>query len=194
MIKYSFIVPVYNEKQNIFPTVHEIFKFHKIPNQFEILFIDDNSPDGTADEVNKAHLIYSNVKLIQHGNKEGIGAALAFGCRFARYDHIVFIDADLSQSPSYIAQMIKYIELGYDMVIGSRYLKNSKKINQSFFRKYGSYLFNIFTKFILRINVTDITHSFRVFKKDIFFFSGKIYYPKRSSIIFDRIYLFNFIK
>lgn len=170
MYSYSFIVPVFNEKQNIFPTIDEIFKYHKYPNEFEILFVDDNSPDGTASEINKACSKYSNVKLIQHGKKEGIGAALTYGCKFAKHDLFIFIDADLSQSPSYIPQMIKHIESGSDMVIGSRYLKGSKKINQSAFRKYGSYLFNLFSKLILGVPVFDITHSFRVFKKDIFYF------------------------
>lgn len=190
MLSYSFIVPVFNEKQNIFPTIDEILKFHKRPNEFEILFIDDNSPDGTAEEINKAHSKYPNVKLIQHGKKEGIGAALIHGCKFAKYDLIVFIDADLSQSPSFIPQMIKHIEYGCDMVIGSRYLKGSKKINQSAFRKYGSYIFNLFSKLILRIPVFDITHSFRVFKKDIFhFLENSITQKGHPSFLIEFTYL-----
>ncbi len=168
MLEYSFVIPVYNEIDNILPTINEINKFHNDKNKFEILFVDDDSPDGTSNEILKASHKFSNVRLIQHGKKEGIGAAIFYGCSFVKSDLIIFLDADLSQSPSYIIEMMNIINNGSDMVIGSRYIKGSKQINQSYFKKYGSYFFNRFTSLLLGIKLNDITHSFRIFKKSIY--------------------------
>tara|TARA_B100001057_G_scaffold221315_1_gene221706 strand:+ start:2701 stop:3408 length:708 start_codon:yes stop_codon:yes gene_type:complete len=164
---YSFVVPIYNEKKNIAPTINEIEKYFS-NEKFEILFVDDNSPDGSADEVNYISSKNQKIRLIQHGKKEGIGAALNYGCKYTNGNLIVFIDADLSQSPKFINDMTLIIHQNYDMVIGSRYMKNSKILNQSLFKKTGSYMFNIFTRFLLKIKLTDITHSFRIFKKKVF--------------------------
>ena len=164
---YSFVVPIYNEKKNIAPTINEIEKYFS-NDEFEILFVDDNSPDGSANEVINISSKNKKIRLIQHGKKEGIGAALNHGCKFTNGNLIVFIDADLSQSPKFINDMSSIIYQNYDMVIGSRYMKNSKILNQSFFKKTGSYIFNIFTGLLLRIKLKDITHSFRIFKKDVF--------------------------
>lgn len=164
---YSFVVPIYNERKNIVPTIEVIEKYF-INENFEILFVDDNSPDGSAEEVISLSEKNHKLKLIQHGKKEGIGAALFYGCKFTKGNLIIFLDADLSQSPFYIKEMMKFICLDFDMVIGSRYLKGSKQVNQTLFKKYGSFFFNKFTGLILNINLKDITHSFRIFKKNIF--------------------------
>lgn len=168
-IKYSFVVPVYNEKNNILPFILEIKKiFINEYKNYEIIFVDNNSPDGTEDEVNRLSKNYDSVKLLQHGVRRGLGAAIRFGYDHAIGDIIIGIDVDLSQSPKQLFSMIRKVEIEkYDMVIGSRYLKDSKFLNKGLIRKIGSSFFNKFSSFILKTNLSDGSHSFRVFKKKI---------------------------
>lgn len=163
----SFIIPVFNEKENILLTIREIYKYFD-EKKIEILFVDDNSPDGSAKEIEKHSKHYKSVKLIQHGKKDGIGAALQFGCKYAKGEYLIFLDADLSQSPKYLYGMISLLDDKTHMVIGSRYLNKSNILNQSMFRKYGSRLFNIFLQIVFILRIRDTTHSFRVFKREIF--------------------------
>ena len=94
----SVIVPVYNEKENVEPTAREILgAFGQLVSDLEILFVDDNSPDGTADEVIRVSGLASQVRLVQHGKKEGIGAAHRAGYEAAKGEYVMCIDADLSQ-------------------------------------------------------------------------------------------------
>ena len=168
-VEYSFVVPVFNEKNNILPFILEIQRvFIEISNNYEILFIDDNSPDGTARTVNELSVKYNNVKLVQHGTREGLGAAIMFGYRNAKGNIIIGMDVDLSQSPIYLKSMLaKLNNEDCDMIIGSRYLKNSGFKNKSFIRKIGSIFFNKLTSYLLGIKLTDTSHTFRLFKKEI---------------------------
>ncbi len=167
-IHYSIVVPVYNEKKNILQTIKKIKNIDSDNKKVEILFVDDNSPDGTAKEVIRLSKQYKNVRLIQHGKKEGIGAALLFGCKYARGNLIIFLDADLSTDPEFILKMENLLNDGCDMVVGSRYLKTSSQSGKSYSKIIGSKFFNIFTKFVLGLPIKDITHSFRVFRKEVY--------------------------
>ena len=123
----SVVIPVYNEKQNIASSVERILaEFGPAGGQCEILFVDDNSPDGTAQEVERLAQITPQVRLVQHGKKEGIGAAHHAGYHAAKGEYILCIDVDLSQSPSDLLTMKQLIDQGYDLVVGSRYLPNAK--------------------------------------------------------------------
>ena len=108
-IKYSFVIPIYNEKPNIEKTIINIYKYFGLKNDYEVLFVDDISPDGSAEEVVKLSSTYNNVKLIQHGKKEGIGAALHYGSKKSIGKLIIFLDSDLSTSPEYLIKMINMI-------------------------------------------------------------------------------------
>ena len=79
-MKYSFVIPVYNEKINIKSAANEIRnKFDSYSKDYEILFVDDNSPDGTGEEVMRLALKDDRIKLCQHGKKTGLGAAIKYG-------------------------------------------------------------------------------------------------------------------
>jgi|TARA_B110000259_G_C13908963_1_gene360060 dolichol-phosphate mannosyltransferase len=192
-IKYSFVIPIYNEKPNIEKTIINIYKYFGLKNDYEILFVDDISPDGSAEEVVKLSSTYNNVKLIQHGKKEGIGAALHYGSKKSIGKLIIFLDSDLSTSPEYLIKMINMIEnQKYDMVIGSRFLKQSKQINKELFKKIGSKYFNYLAKYILNLNINDITHSFRVFKREIFYKLDDLLIEKgHPSFVLELTYLSN---
>ena len=168
-ILYSIIVPVYNERNNILPTTESIVNsFSDYRNNFEILFVDDNSPDGTAEEINIVSDTFPEVKLVQHGKKEGIGAAHHIGYKSARGNYIFCLDADLSQPPNDLITMKDKLDTSCDLVIGSRYIQGGEQIGKSGFREIGSKGMNFICRNILGINLTDCTHTFRGFKKELF--------------------------
>lgn len=165
----SVIVPVYNEKQNIEPTAREVLAaFEQVASEMEILFIDDNSPDGTADEVERLSGIMPQVRLVQHGKKEGIGAAHHAGYKAAKGKYVMCIDADLSQSPADLFKMKEKLDNGYDLVIGSRYMAGGEQVGKSMIRDIGSRGMNFMCRFFLGIPLTDCTHTFRGFRKSLF--------------------------
>lgn len=165
----SVIVPVYNEKPNIVPTTTGILNaFGQLSSQLEILFVDDNSPDGTADEVIRIAGFTPQVRLVQHGKKEGIGAAHRAGYEAAKGAYVMCIDADLSQSPADLLRMKEKLDDGYDLVIGSRYMRGGSQVGKSLLRDFGSKGINFICRFFLGILLTDCTHTFRSFKKRLF--------------------------
>jgi dolichol-phosphate mannosyltransferase len=166
---YSIIVPVYNEKQNVYPTTEGVLKaFGPLASQLEILFVDDNSPDGTAKEVTRVSGIVPQVKLVQHGKKEGIGAAHLAGYKAAKGKYILCIDADLSQDPHDLVIMKDKLDDGYDLVIGSRYVRGGQQLGKSIMRDLGSRGMNLMSRYLLGIPIADSTPTFRGFRNDLF--------------------------
>lgn len=168
-MKYSFVIPVYNEKINIKSAANEIQnKFDSYCKDYEILFVDDNSPDGTGEEVVELSLIDNRIKLCQHGKKIGLGAAIKYGYLQTQGQYIIGIDVDLSQSVDDLLEMIKFMKDNKaDMVIGSRYIKGGKQINKPWLRDFASKNMNYFITKILKINIYDLSHTFRIFDRKI---------------------------
>jgi dolichol-phosphate mannosyltransferase len=165
----SVVVPVYNEKPNIEPTAREVLgAFDQVASEMEIIFVDDNSPDGTADEVVRVSGLMPQVRLVQHGKKEGIGAAHHAGYRAAKGEYVMCIDADLSQSPADLFKMKEKLDSGYDLVIGSRYMTGGEQVGKSLLRDVGSRGMNFICRLFLGIPLTDCTHTFRAFRKSLF--------------------------
>lgn len=165
----SVVTPTYNEKENILRFIKEVSHFLKGKKEpFEIIIVDDNSPDGTAELVNSVKSKYPNISLIRRAGKRGLGSAYFDGYSAAKGDILIGIDADLSPSLSSISSYIKNIENGDDMVIGSRYLPKSEIYGQSMLKLGGSKLFNILAGLFLSIPYSDITHSYRAITKKAF--------------------------
>ena len=165
----SVVVPVYNEKPNIEPTAREVLEaFKTVSSEMEILFVDDNSPDGTAEEVVRVSGSMPQVRLVQHGKKEGIGAAHHAGYKAAKGEYVLCIDADLSQSPHDLFKMKGRLDEGFDLVIGSRYMEGGEQVGKSAIRDIGSRGMNFICRFFLGIPLTDCTHTFRGFRKSLF--------------------------
>ena len=165
----SVIVPVYNEKPNIEPTAREIIDaFGQLSSDIEILFVDDNSPDGTADEVERISSQVPQVRLVQHGKKEGIGAAHRAGYEAAKGKYVMCIDADLCQPCSAFLIMKEKLDNGYDLVIGSRYVDGASQTGKPLLRDLGSRGMNLICRILLGIPLTDATHTFRAFRRDVF--------------------------
>jgi dolichol-phosphate mannosyltransferase len=101
---------------------------------------------------------------VQHGKKEGIGAAHHAGYHAAQGEYVMCIDSDLSQSPADLLRMKEVLDSGYDLVVGSRYMKQGKQIGKSVARDWGSKGMNWIARFLLGIPLADCTHTFRAFR------------------------------
>lgn len=175
-MKVVIIIPTYNEKGNIDRLV-EILEndiFPKIKNHdMNILVADDNSPDGTADEVRKLMKKYNNLDL-NSGEKHGLGAAYVRAMTYAiekMNAEVMFeMDADLSHDPEKIPDFLKKIDEGYDFVIGTRYSQGgSIPSNWGLSRKMFSVVGNLVVRIILlKFSIHDWTGGFRAMRKEVF--------------------------
>ncbi|CZT99079.1 hypothetical protein PFAG_03540 [Plasmodium falciparum Santa Lucia] len=169
--KYSIILPTYNEKENlpylIYMIIDELNK-HEI--KFEIIVIDDNSQDGTADVYKKLQNIFKDEELllIQRKGKLGLGSAYMEGLKNVTGDFVIIMDADLSHHPKYIYNFIKkQREKNCDIVTGTRYKNQGGISGWSFNRIIISRVANFLAQFLLFINLSDLTGSFRLYKTNV---------------------------
>jgi len=157
-------IATYNEKENIKQLIADILSL-KIPD-LEILVIDDNSPDGTA-EIVKDNFINEPVEIIIRTNERGYGSAHITGLKKALEigaEIIITMDADFSHQPKVIPEMIKEIQAGYDVVVGSRRIPGGEIIGWGFTRKLASKTAMIITQLILGIKTKDVTTGFRAYR------------------------------
>ena len=167
------IIPTYNEKNNIKSIIGEVLNQG---DAFEILIVDDNSPDGTANIVKKLQRSKSykkgdRVNLIEREKKLGLGSAYIEGFRWAldrRYKFIFEMDADFSHDPSTLVKLRRTImEDNAGLVLGSRYKNGVNVINWPMSRLFLSYLANIFAKKVTGVPLSDLTSGFKVIRRDV---------------------------
>jgi dolichol-phosphate mannosyltransferase len=166
--KVLIIVPTYNERENIKPLVNGIFSSLK-DYDVNILFIDDGSPDGTADEIRELQKEDERIKLIEREKKMGLGRAYVEGFNFAirnGYSLVFEMDADLSHRPEYLPLFLELAK-DYDLVIGSRYVKGGGVKNWSWIRKLISRFGNIYSRLILGFPFKDSTAGFKCFRIEV---------------------------
>ena len=162
------VVPSYNESENIGSLIEGLLATDPA---IDVLVVDDNSPDGTADIVEKISGYNKRLFLIIRKKKDGRGGAVLDGFRWGlkskkNYQYFFEMDADFSHKPSEIPAFIKHAE-NHDVVVGSRYMKGSNIIGWPLNRKVFSKLANIYTRFLLRIPITDYTNGFRLYKRTV---------------------------
>ena len=169
MPKAVVIIPTYNEIDNISTAIEKVLNLSK---NFDILVVDDNSPDGTAEVVKGFVSKYSNRVFLEIKNiKEGLGKAYTLGFSWAmerNYDYIFEMDADLSHDPNDLVRM--YIELqsiNCDVVIGSRYVNGINVVNWPLSRIMLSYFASIYSRIITGLPVKDATSGFVGFKREV---------------------------
>jgi len=163
------IIPTYNEKENIESIIRAIFSQEK---QFDILVVDDSSPDGTGDIVTILQQEFSNLFLEVRKEKNGLGTAYIHGFKWAiskNYDYIIEMDADFSHNPNDLIQLFNACANdGADFSIGSRYLNNKiNVINWDFKRLFLSYFASKYVRFITRIPIYDTTAGFVCYKRKV---------------------------
>ena len=158
MNKTIVIIPTYNEKDNIKIIIDKIFKYNE---NVSILFVDDNSPDGTSNEIEKYN--DKRINIIKREKKLGLGSAYIKGFQWAitnGFDYVVQMDADLSHNPADIINIISYTD-NYDLVIGSRYVNGISIVNWPLSRLILSYCANLYARIITGVPIKDITGGFK---------------------------------
>lgn len=168
--KFSILLPTYNERENL-PLIVWLINnsFEKSKHLFEIIIIDDGSPDGTLDVARQLQTIYGEDKIVlrPRAKKLGLGTAYVHGIKNATGNFVVIMDADLSHHPKFIAQFIaKQREGDFDVVTGTRYSGDGGVFGWDAKRKLISRTANYITQILLRPGVSDLTGSFRLYKKD----------------------------
>jgi dolichol-phosphate mannosyltransferase len=171
--KYSVIIPTYNEKDNLPIMVFlldEVFTKHAL--DYEIIIVDDNSQDGTgliADTL-AAHPKWApSVKVLHRAGKLGLGTAYMEGLGLCTGTHIFLMDSDLSHQAKYIPEFIaKMKSTKCDIVSGTRYQDRGGVIGWSLFRFLTSQVANFLADTSLGIGQTDLTGSFRLYKRGTF--------------------------
>jgi dolichol-phosphate mannosyltransferase len=165
--KILVIIPTYNEAENIIKVLHTIFELD-ITN-LNVLIVDDNSPDGTADEVKEYQKVNDKIHIIERPGKQGLGTAYIKGFKFAlenNYDYIFEMDADFSHDPKDIPKMLKEIE-NADLIIGSRYIDGVNVINWPLSRLFLSVMASKYTRIITGMPIYDCTGGYKCFRREV---------------------------
>jgi dolichol-phosphate mannosyltransferase len=161
------IIPTYKERENIEALVSAITS---LPVKFDILIIDDNSPDDTARLVKKLQSKYSNLHLIERIGKMGLGTAYLTGFDWAiekGYDYIFEMDADFSHDPLDLVKLYRTCnDEGADVAIGSRYISGVNVVNWPLTRVLMSYFASIYVRIVTGMKIMDTTAGFKCYKKD----------------------------
>lgn len=160
------IIPTYNESSNIAELVAKIFSHVE---DVHLLVVDDDSPDGTAEVVEKLQAAHPTLALLRRHGERGLGRAYTEGIHRALDEGFQFIgtmDADLSHDPAYLPAMLA--RLGQcDVVIGSRYIRDGGTVNWGTGRILLSWFANTFAAILLQIPAHDITSGYRLYRRHV---------------------------
>lgn len=160
------VIPTYNERDNIAPLVEKI---QSLGNGLHILFVDDNSPDGTGQLADELSQRCDGIYVIHRQKKLGLGTAYVEGFKFALargYDYVIQMDADFSHDPKYVVDLLdKMAE--FDIVIASRYIHGIRIYNWSFQRLVLSLFANKYFQLVTGMRVNDLSSGFKCFKREV---------------------------
>lgn len=155
------IIPTYQERENIAAMIAKVFS---LPETFDLLVIDDGSPDGTADIVRQHQAAWPDrLFLIERSGKLGLGTAYLTGFRWALehdYDYVFEMDCDFSHNPDDLVRLYREAEQGADVVVGSRYVQGVNVVNWPMSRLLMSYCASVYVRLITRMPVRDATAGF----------------------------------
>lgn len=166
---YSVVLPTYNEKENlpiIYYLLHDTFTKHSL--QYEVVIVDDSSPDGTLQVAERIQESFGkdHVKIVSRKGKLGLGTAYVAGLTKATGDRIILMDADMSHHPKFIPIMAKLMdETKVDIVTGTRYAGDGGVAGWDTYRKLTSRTANFLADFLLNPGVSDLTGSFRLYER-----------------------------
>lgn len=162
------IIPTYNEKENIEKIIRKVFS---LPDTFDILIVDDGSPDGTAAIVKSLQEEFPDMLHIEERKgKLGLGTAYIHGFKWAlsrNYEYIFEMDADFSHNPDDLLRLYDCCQKEADMAIGSRYIKGVNVVNWPMNRVLMSYFASAYVRLITRIKIRDATAGFVCYRRKV---------------------------
>ncbi len=167
-MKNLVIIPTYNEVENVEKIIRAVLA---LPEGFEILIIDDGSPDGTAGVVKGLQAEFaSRLHIIERSGKLGLGTAYLTGFRWALekdYDYVFEMDADFSHAPSDLPRLLKACTDGADMAIGSRYCNGVSVVNWPIGRILISSFASVYVRKVLGFRIFDSTAGFICYSRKV---------------------------
>ena len=162
------IIPTYNEKENIERIIRKVFS---LDGGYEILIIDDGSPDGTAAIVKSLQKEFPDrLNLIERAGKLGLGTAYITGFKWALghgYDYIFEMDADFSHDPDDLPRLLEACKEGEGVAIGSRYSDGISVVNWPIGRIIMSYYASVYVRTVLRMKVFDCTAGYKCYSRRV---------------------------
>ena len=163
------IIPTYKEKENIENIIRKVFS---LDNEFHVLIIDDNSPDGTAQIVESMIPEFKDRLFIEkRPGKQGLGTAYIYGFRWASkrdYQYIFEMDADFSHNPEDLLRLYDACKNGgADVAIGSRYVGGVNVVNWPMGRVLMSYFASVYVRFVTRMKIMDTTAGFKCYRRRV---------------------------
>lgn len=168
MDKCLVIIPTYNEKENIERMVRKVFS---LATPFELLIIEDNSPDGTGRIVKKLQNEFpEKLHMIEREGKLGLGTAYITGFRWAiknKYDYIFEMDCDFSHNPDDLERLYRACVNGADLAIGSRYISGINVVNWPLGRVLMSYFASIYVRIVTGMRIKDTTAGFKCYSRKV---------------------------
>lgn len=179
MVKDSLvIIPTFNEKENIERIIRKVFSLEK---EFDVLIVEDNSPDGTAAIVRSLMQEYpGRLFMEERKGKLGLGTAYIHGFKWALshgYDYIFEMDADFSHNPEDLLKLYEACAVqGADLAIGSRYIRGVNVVNWPMGRVLMSYFASYYVRLVTRMKIMDTTAGFKCYRRGLL-----------QTIDFDRI-------
>lgn len=163
--KVSIVVPTYNERENVALLCKGIREVLAGSWDYEIIIVDDNSPDGTGNAVRQLMDWDSAVRLLERPAKQGLGSAVVDGFNLATGDYLVMMDADLSHRPDDLPQLLDALSKA-DIAVGSRYIPGGRTIDWPRHRRLASRCASIVSRVFLGLKVRDATSGFAAFRKE----------------------------
>jgi dolichol-phosphate mannosyltransferase len=168
MGKNLVIIPTYNEIENIEKMIRTVFD---LPRVFELLIVDDGSPDGTATKVKELQKEFAGkLHIEERKGKLGLGTAYIHGFKWALardYDFIFEMDCDFSHNPKDLVRLLEACENGADVAVGSRYTKGGQVSNWPIGRILMSYFASVYVRIVLWLPVKDTTAGFKCYRKKV---------------------------
>lgn len=162
------IIPTYNEKENVEKIVRKVFS---LETPFQILIIDDGSPDGTATIVRRLQPEFEGkLHLLERQGKLGLGTAYITGFKWAierKYDYIFEMDCDFSHNPDDLERLFIAVYNGADLAIGSRYISGINVINWPLGRVLMSYFASVYVRMVTGMKIMDTTAGFKCFRRNV---------------------------
>lgn len=183
----SIVVPTYNEAANI-PMIYDSLARALAGRAWELVVVDDDSPDGTADAVRELGRRHDNVRCIQRVQERGLASAVHWGVQAAHGEAVVVMDGDLQHEPALIPKMLDALQAGHDIVSGSRFLDGAAEKGLSRRRRRLSDWGNRLTNAFLGTALSDPLTGFFATSRRLFLESIPLMQADGFKVFFDLVY------